>query len=263
MPPRPRMGINLAEILNDTNMHCVMSVMRLWDDWTDAVDNNFRRMIDLAKYLEVSKDMYMDFIRIFAHHPARPDTPSEGEMEQALRESILETRRAAITSLWVQWERHADILQDTHSEVSRQLVHCAFKPGARESMQDGLAGLDLSRLTLSTNEPELQAILASMLGGPGRYDRPIHTLPESSSSSGMIDTGYPTPVGLSFEEGSDGSDTSFPEQTRDFESGGRESLQAILRQLNREFDYPDEPEDLNLERLRMDGDQEMEDANTY
>ena len=180
LPPRPRMDINLFEIINDSVHHCAMSVTRLWDAWTDAVDDVFRAMVDLAKYLEVSDDMYIGFIGLMSRHPARPETPSEAELEVARTESVLETNRAAIFEFWLYWEHHADTLEDTHLTMARQLAQCVFKPEAQEIMDIDLGLLDMSRLSLSANpstETYLQSILRSTLGGPGR---PMHSMTSPS-----------------------------------------------------------------------------------
>ena len=279
LPPRPRMDINLFEIINDSVHHCAMSVTRLWDGWTDAVDDVYRAMVDLAKYLEVSDDMYMEFIGLLSRHPPRPETPSKAELEFARSESIMETERAAIFEFWLYWEHYANTLEDTHSIMARQLARCAFKPEVTEIMDMDLGFLDMSRLSLSANpstEGYLQSILRSTLGGPGRpmhsmsstsFDEWTRTRTRGSMSNVHID------VQPGHERHRSDSPLSFSKENEEFENGGREALQKTVRQLSSELEdesvdhgYPEDPnrpdasvDGLNFERLHMRDDQEMED----
>lgn len=50
----------------------IKDLVDTWNAWADCVERIFRQIGDQTKDLEVSDEIYISFVRMFAAHPARP-----------------------------------------------------------------------------------------------------------------------------------------------------------------------------------------------
>lgn len=123
-----------------------------WNAWADCIERIFRQIGDQTKYLEVSDDIYISFVRMFAAHPARPTQwPLENitEYEDWFMKTMPGKYLAHLHTLW---SAYADKLEGTHVSMAAELGRC---------------NLLASPFETTSTRGQLHGILRSMMG-PGR-----------------------------------------------------------------------------------------------
>ena len=130
----------------------IKDLVDTWNAWADCVERIFRQIGDQTKDLEVSDEIYISFVRIFAAHPARPTRwPLENitEYEDWFMKTMPGNYLAYLHTLW---GAYADKLEGTHISMAAELGRC---------------NLLASPFRTTSTRGQLHGILRSMLG-PGR-----------------------------------------------------------------------------------------------
>ncbi|KAF6238944.1 hypothetical protein HO173_002816 [Letharia columbiana] len=130
----------------------VQGIMTTWNAWTDCVEKVFQHMGNQTADLQISEDEYINFVRMFASHPARPIRRPLEDITEHEYWFIRTMPHRYLTYLHGLWNAYADRLEKTYIGMAAELGRC---------------NLLASPFETASPRGQLHGILRSMLG-PGR-----------------------------------------------------------------------------------------------
>ncbi|KAL6714727.1 hypothetical protein ACLMJK_008152 [Lecanora helva] len=161
IPGRPEWVDETAHLGPLTQYEAAQKIMNEWRRWANEMERKFRLVLRHAKSLDIPDDVYIGFIRMVAHHPARPEIPSIEDIQKC---STDEEFPVPLFELNMAWETYADVIETTYREMARELSWRKFDWSDGDL---GLGELSLTDDAISTDINNVRSILTHMLG-PGR-----------------------------------------------------------------------------------------------